>query len=61
MKSLFLFQYYEMSYGLNIEMHKQVGTFIFLFFFSSVAFHNVRECQAQEEPRGCELSAGNGL
>lgn len=20
----FLFQYYEMSYGLNIEMHKQV-------------------------------------
>lgn len=21
---LFLFQYYEMSYGLNIEMHKQV-------------------------------------
>lgn len=22
---LFSFQYYEMSYGLNIEMHKQVG------------------------------------
>lgn len=22
----FVFQYYEMSYGLNIEMHKQVGT-----------------------------------
>ena len=20
-----LFQYYEMSYGLNVEMHKQVG------------------------------------
>jgi len=23
---LFLFQYYEMSYGLNVEMHKQVCT-----------------------------------
>lgn len=23
------FQYYEMSYGLNIEMHKQVGNFSF--------------------------------
>lgn len=22
--TFFLFQYYEMSYGLNIEMHKQV-------------------------------------
>lgn len=22
-----LFQYYEMSYGLNVEMHKQVRTF----------------------------------
>lgn len=26
----FSFQYYEMSYGLNIEMHKQVGTLLFL-------------------------------
>lgn len=25
-------QYYEMSYGLNIEMHKQVGTVMFLIF-----------------------------
>lgn len=25
-------QYYEMSYGLNIEMHKQVGTILFLLF-----------------------------
>lgn len=25
-------QYYEMSYGLNIEMHKQVGTIMFLLF-----------------------------
>lgn len=25
-------QYYEMSYGLNIEMHKQVGTVMFLLF-----------------------------
>lgn len=24
--SCFLLQYYEMSYGLNIEMHKQVST-----------------------------------
>ena len=23
MNSLILFQYYEMSYGLNVEMHKQ--------------------------------------
>jgi hypothetical protein len=22
---IFLFQYYEMSYGLNVEMHKQVS------------------------------------
>lgn len=22
----FLFQYYEMSYGLNVEMHKQVSS-----------------------------------
>lgn len=27
---LFSFQYYEMSYGLNIEMHKQVGALSFL-------------------------------
>lgn len=26
---LFSFQYYEMSYGLNIEMHKQVGAALF--------------------------------
>ena len=25
-----MFQYYEMSYGLNVEMHKQVCTLIFL-------------------------------
>lgn len=24
-----MFQYYEMSYGLNVEMHKQVCTIIF--------------------------------
>ena len=24
-----LLQYYEMSYGLNVEMHKQVNDFIF--------------------------------
>lgn len=24
---LFFFQYYEMSYGLNVEMHKQVNNF----------------------------------
>lgn len=29
---LFTFQYYEMSYGLNIEMHKQVRPIIFLVF-----------------------------
>lgn len=27
---MFSFQYYEMSYGLNIEMHKQVGALLFL-------------------------------
>lgn len=27
---LFSFQYYEMSYGLNIEMHKQVGAVLVL-------------------------------
>ena len=27
---VFFFQYYEMSYGLNIEMHKQVGSVLLL-------------------------------
>lgn len=31
-----VFQYYEMSYGLNVEMHKQVST---LFFFLNVTIH----------------------
>lgn len=31
-KYLFSFQYYEMSYGLNIEMHKQVGAIMLLIF-----------------------------
>lgn len=31
-KYLFPFQYYEMSYGLNIEMHKQVGAIMLLIF-----------------------------
>lgn len=56
-KSLLSFQYYEMSYGLNIEMHKQVGTIMFLTFISSVVFHSVRGCQAQEESLiVCELN-----
>lgn len=38
-----------MSYGLNIEMHKQVGTVVLLIFFSSVVFHGVRGCETQEE------------
>lgn len=33
-----LFQYYEMSYGLNIEMHKQVSDSWFLSVFTSVSF-----------------------
>lgn len=32
-----IFQYYEMSYGLNVEMHKQVST---LFFFLNVTIHS---------------------
>lgn len=56
-KSLLSFQYYEMSYGLNIEMHKQVCTMMFLILFSSVVFHRVRGCQTQEEPLvSCELN-----
>lgn len=48
--------YYEMSYGLNIEMHKQVGTIMFLIFFSSLVFHRVRGCETQEELLlGCKL------
>ena len=54
-KSLLSFQYYEMSYGLNIEMHKQVGTIMFFTLFSSVVFCSVRGCQTQEEQLiGCE-------
>lgn len=49
MKSFPSFQYYEMSYGLNIEMHKQVGTIMFLIFCSSVVFHSVRGSETQEE------------
>lgn len=61
-KSLLSFQYYEMSYGLNIEMHKQVGTVMFLTFFSSLVFHSVRGREAQEEQLiGCEPSIGNRL
>lgn len=30
---IFLFQYYEMSYGLNVEMHKQVRLFKFYVVF----------------------------
>lgn len=49
-----------MSYGLNIEMHKQVGTIMFLIFFSSMVFHSVRGCETQEEPRiGCELNGAS--
>lgn len=29
-----MFQYYEMSYGLNVEMHKQVRTYTFYLYFS---------------------------
>lgn len=32
----FFFQYYEMSYGLNIEMHKQVCIFVLVFGFIDV-------------------------
>lgn len=57
MKFLLSFQYYEMSYGLNIEMHKQVGTIMFLIFCSSVVFHSVRGRETQEEqPIGRELN-----
>lgn len=28
---IYFFQYYEMSYGLNVEMHKQVSLIIFNF------------------------------
>lgn len=46
-----------MSYGLNIEMHKQVGTIMFLIFCSSVVFHSVRGRETQEEqPIGRELN-----
>lgn len=31
--SFFQFQYYEMSYGLNVEMHKQVRDLILFHFF----------------------------
>jgi len=31
--SLFQFQYYEMSYGLNVEMHKQVRDLILFWIF----------------------------
>ena len=27
---LMMLQYYEMSYGLNVEMHKQVSLFVYL-------------------------------
>lgn len=32
--SFFQFQYYEMSYGLNVEMHKQVHALILFHNFS---------------------------
>lgn len=37
---LCFFQYYEMSYGLNIEMHKQVGKVFFIFCYSNVEKKN---------------------
>lgn len=70
-------QYYEMSYGLNIEMHKQVGTTMFLlfceqreqsifllFFFASNS-ENVHVGRATRRPRtelnSAELNFTNGL
>lgn len=35
MWNLTLFQYYEMSYGLNVEMHKQVSEKTFNLFINS--------------------------
>lgn len=31
-----MFQYYEMSYGLNVEMHKQVCFILFYLYFTLV-------------------------
>uniref|UniRef100_A0A7N8WV28 Transducin-like enhancer protein 4 n=1 Tax=Mastacembelus armatus TaxID=205130 RepID=A0A7N8WV28_9TELE len=46
--------YYEMSYGLNIEMHKQVGNFFFFFLL---------ECQQEVKPHysRCQMNAQQQL
>lgn len=49
LKSLLSFQYYEMSYGLNIEMHKQVGTIMFPHLFQLGGFP---PCQGMSDPGG---------
>lgn len=33
-----MFQYYEMSYGLNVEMHKQVCTLLLLLFDCDILY-----------------------
>lgn len=34
-----MFQYYEMSYGLNVEMHKQVRFSLFILLLLRIAPH----------------------
>lgn len=55
---LLSFQYYEMSYGLNIEMHKQVCTIMLLIFSRLVG---MSEPGAAAYRLWTELSVGNRL
>lgn len=48
-KSLLPFQYYEMSYGLNIEMHKQVRITVLAHIFQLIGF---LQCQGMSDPGG---------
>lgn len=45
MWNLIFFQYYEMSYGLNVEMHKQVSE-IFLIYLKIYNVINIKSVNA---------------